>query len=205
MKKGFTLIEMLVVIGIIAVLTAAGMATYSGAIRRAQRARGNELVHDMQVALCAALQKDDCWPASVLAEGRGGNGKMTSEVGAALVRRKLIPGTYREREVNGDTKYEMTGLDKFGILTPWAADVVKTRIASSSLGEGTAIPGGGTLADHRLRFAIDDDYDGLVDVKAEGSTPVRVRASACVWCCGYDGKFGTRDDIKSWAAAQEVK
>ena len=45
MRRGFTLIEMLVVIGIIAVLTAAGMATYSGAIRRAQRARA---VHSSQ-------------------------------------------------------------------------------------------------------------------------------------------------------------
>ena len=204
-QKAFTLIEMLVVIGIIAVLVVAGMAAYSGAIRNAQRARGNELVHSMQVALVAALQKDDCWPASILKEGRGGNGKMTSEVGAALVRRNLISGSFRSREVDGDTVYEMTGFDKFGILSPWAADVVRQRISSSSLGEGTSIPSGGKLADHRLRFSVDGDYDGITDVNAEGVPAVRVRASACVWCCGYDGKFGTKDDIYSWTKEQEVQ
>ena len=205
MRRGFTLIEMLVVIAIIAILVAAGMTGYSGAVRSAQRARANELVHDMVVAFGAVLQKDDCWPRAILAEGKSGDGRMTARVGAALARRGLISGTYRQYTVDGDTVYEMTGIDKFGILSPWAADVVRARINSTSLGDGTKIPSGGTLADHRLRFAVDDDYDGVTVAQVEGSEGVRVRASACVWCCGYDGKFGTKDDVMSWAKDQEVK
>lgn len=206
MKRGFTLIEMLVVIGIVAVLSAAGMAAYSGAIRSAQRTRATELVHDMQIALVRVLQKEDVWPPAILAEGAKGDGQMTTQVGAALVKRGILSGSYREDEVDGEKVLRMTGVDQFGILSPWAADVVKSRIKGGSLGEGTRVPSGGTLLDHRLRFAVDADYDGITEVKMNASDggSVKVRASACVWCCGYDGRWNTKDDVRSWAKDQEV-
>lgn len=205
MKRGFTLIEMLVVMGIIAVLVAAGMASYTGAVRTAQRARGNELVHDVQVALVAALQNEDCWPQAILAEGSGGNGLMTARVGGALVKRNLLTGAYKSRVEKKKKVYDLSGIDKYGILSPWAMDVVRKLFATGSLGDGTKVPSGGTIADHRLRFAIDADYDGITEVAREKGKKLRVRANACVWCCGYDGKFGTKDDIQSWAKGQEVK
>ena len=42
MKKGFTLVEMLVVIGIISVLAAAAIGGFAGATKKAQIARGRE-------------------------------------------------------------------------------------------------------------------------------------------------------------------
>jgi len=204
MRKGFTLIEMLVVIGIIAILAGVGMAGYNGAIRTAQRTKGNELVHAMQIALEQALQKEDSWPMVLLANGSKGGGKMTARVGASLAKRKLISGTYRSHEVDGETVYEMTGLDQYGIVTPWAAELIKRRFGSGSLGSDTRIPSGGTLDDHILRFAVDDDYDGITEVSKDGIS-AKVRASACVWCCGYDGKWNTKDDIRSWSKDQEVK
>ena len=208
LKRGFTIIEMLVVIGIIVVLSGAGLVGYSSAIRVAQRTKGNELVHDAQVALVQALQNENSWPMAILKEGASGDGKMTSEVGASLVKRGLFSGEYEEREdENGAKIYRMTGLDKFGIVSPWAMAVIKQRINATSLGDNSRIPSGGTLGDHRLRFAVDDDYDGLtkVNVSHTGKGSATVRASACVWCCGYDGKFGTKDDIFSWTKSQEVK
>lgn len=207
MRRGFTLVEMLVVISIVIVLSGAGLVGYSSAVRTAQRAKGNELVHDAQVALVQLLQNEDAWPPAILKEGAGGDGKMTSEVGASLVKRGLFTGTYEEYEDSDGVKhYRMTGLDKFGVVSPWATAVIKKRINAASLGDNTPIPSGGTLADHRLRFAVDDDYDGLtrVSVSRSGKGSATVRANACVWCCGYDGKFGTKDDIFSWAPAQEV-
>ena len=204
--RGFTLIEMLLVIGIIAVLIGAGIGGYTGAIRAAQRAQGNELVHDVQVALVQLLQKKGAWTPSILAEGASGNGQMKEGVMAELVKNNVLSGTIEEKVNEDGTKtVRMTGLDKFGILSPWAAAVVKQRINSSSLGEQTKIPSGGQLSDHRLRFSVDDDYDGIckVSVSQRGGESAEVRASACVWCCGYDGKFGTKDDIYSWAKAQE--
>ena len=51
MKKGFTLIEMLVVIGIIAALIAAAIGSYSGVTRAAEKAKCRELVAQVATAL----------------------------------------------------------------------------------------------------------------------------------------------------------
>ena len=75
--------------------------------------------------------------------------------------------------------------------------------AIGNVARSEPVPGGGTIRDHVLRFSVDDDEDGLVKVSYEGGKSVTVRASAAVWCGGRDGKFGTRDDIKSWAKGQE--
>ena len=203
--KGFTLIEMLVVIGILAILIAASLGSYNAFIRKASRARCTELVSNVQTALEAVMQKEKAWPRAILAAGGSGNGEMTKETGAALAKRNALSLSYRKVEQeDGSTRYELTGNDRCGIVSPWALDVLKRN---PSAGDGTAVPSGGTIADHRLRFAVDADYDGLTDVQlsASGKGSARVRASACVWCCGYDGKFGTKDDVYSWSKDQEER
>ena len=67
----------------------------------------------------------------------------------------------------------------------------------------TPVPAGGTIEDHILRFAVDDDLDGIVQISGADGLSASVRASAAVWCCGRDGKFGTKDDLKSWSKGQE--
>ena len=52
MKKGFTLIEMLVVIGIIAVLVGASIGGFSAMTRTAERAKCQELVSNVATVLC---------------------------------------------------------------------------------------------------------------------------------------------------------
>lgn len=206
LKQGFTLVEMLVVIGIIAVLTGALMASYSTVVARAQTARAQELVSNVKTALTQILQSDESWPQALLAEGASGNGQLTPKAGAVLAQRRVMSFSYRERsdDATGETWYELSGPDKFGVLDPWAADVVKRRMKSGSLSLSTEVPTGGTVQDHRLRFAVDDDYDGLVKVSGDGVSAT-IRASAVVWGAGRDGKFGTKDDIRSWAKGQEVR
>lgn len=205
MRKAFTLVEMLVVIGIIAVLIVASLASYNGIIARAQKARAEELVQQVATALEQVMQKEDAWPRPVLAEGAGGNGRMTAAVGGALAKRGALSLTYQKYEENGTTRYELSGVDKFGVVDPWAADVIKRRFKTGGLSVATKVPSGGTIDDHILRFAVDDDYDGRVKVSGEGLKGVTVRKSVVVWCCGRDGKFGTKDDIQSWSKAQEER
>ena len=50
------------------------------------------------------------------------------------------------------------------------------------------------------------DYDGITETAfGYGGKVAKVRALACVWSYGRDGKPGTKDDIRSWAKGQEVE
>ena len=196
MKRGFTLVEMLIVIGIIAILTGAAMTGFRGAVEKAQAAKCQELVK--------VFQDNGSWPSRIISAGQG-SGEMTAEIGGELARRKALSLNYRlvENEETGEKVYKLVGLDQCGVVSPWAAEVVKRKAANGNVSLNEPVPGGGTIRDHVLRFSVDDDEDGLVKVSYEGGKSVTVRASAAVWCCGRDGKFGTRDDIKSWAKGQE--
>ena len=204
MKRGFTLVEMLIVIGIIAILTGAAMTGFRGAVEKAQAAKCQELVHNVSTALVKVFQDNGSWPSRIISAGQG-SGEMTAEIGGELARRKALSLNYRlvENEETGEKDYKLVGLDQCGVVSPWAAEVVKRKAANGNVSLNEPVPGGGTIRDHVLRFSIDDDEDGLVKVSYEGGKSVTVRASAAVWCCGRDGKFGTRDDIKSWAKGQE--
>ena len=70
---GFTLIEMLVVMGILAILIGAGMITFSAATKKAQQARAREVVSNVATALEAIYQREGAFrgvcsaPAAVTA------------------------------------------------------------------------------------------------------------------------------------------
>ena len=205
MKRAFTLIEMLVVIGIIAILAGATLAAFSRVTKRAQIARGRELVANTATALNVFFEKQRAWPKRMLTEASGA-GILTAEVAAPLAIKGLMSLSYDK------SAKRLTGLDRFGIVTPWATDVLK-RLPNGS-GDSTKVPSGGTIQDHRLHFALDDDGDGITEVKL-GSRSVRVRANAVVWCWGMNGREddhdasqsgrGKADDIYSWSAEQEEK
>lgn len=117
------------------------------------------------------------------------------------------------QEVDGETVYVLSGLDRCGIVTPWATAAIK-RLSPSDSAMNAKVPGGGTVQDHQLHFAIDEDGDGIVEVRLGAST-IRVRSNAVAWCWGHNGKEddyaasmsgrGKADDIYSWTRAQEER
>ena len=202
MKKGFTLIEMLVVLGIIAVLIAALVTSYGSFVERANRVKCNESVQQVKTALEQIAQSEQGWPPIMQEEASDGDGEFTAEVGAAFARRGTFSLSYQKIEnKDGTIKYVLNGHDRFGIVSPWAYEFVKHNGKAGGLNETAKLPGGGTIKDHRFHFAIDDDYDGMTEVNFMGGK-IKVRASACVWCCGKDGVMGTKDDIYSWTDGQ---
>ena len=211
LRSAFTLIEMLVVMGIIAVLIGASIGGYSAMAKSAERARCQELVSNAATALTALFQNEGVWPKRLAREGAT-DGKLDENTAYALVAKGR---SYFSLTKNGD---KLGGHDRFGILTPWAQAVVKRLGTSASKGSKV---GSMTVEDHILHYALDLDGDGKILGASVGGRSVDVRATAIVWCCGKDGVIdpypyasggsggkgkgsssGKTDDVYSWTPAQ---
>ena len=202
-RRGFTLVEMLVVIGILAVLIGIGISSFSSSTKKAQRTRGQELVSNVTTALEAIYQREGSWPRRILANGAS-DGRLDESVAYELAKRKTLTLTYDK-----DTK-KTTGLDRCGVVTPWALDTIKS--VGQSANNGTYVRTGGTVKDHVLHYAVDTDGDGYVDASVGGAS-VHIRGSAAVWSCGmtggeikpYKASGGKMEDIYSWTYDQVKK
>ena len=187
MKKGFTLVEMLVVIGIIVVLMAAAMAAYSKMTATADRTNGQETVSNAATALNVYFQEHGSWPKALTgAKIAPDGGRLLDEkAGLVFAKNKLVSVSYK---VDKDTKKPsaLTGLDRFGIVSPWATRTLKRLGATGGSAGSIKVTTGGTVEDHILRFALDEDGDGVTEAKVGGVT-VRIRTNAAVWCAGRDG------------------
>lgn len=51
---------------------------------------------------------------------------------------------------------------------------------------------------HKYRVALDDDYDGDVDILDDDIPSGTLRMSVAAWSAGKDGVDGTYDDVKTW-------
>ena len=202
MKKGFTLVEMLVVLGIIAVLVGATIGGYSKFAKTAEKTRCQELVNNTATALALVFQQNGSWPRVIRTAAQGDN-RLTAAVAYPLASNLSLT------TANG----ALSGYDQMGVVSPWATAVIKRLAngqAKNAVAESTPVPSGGTIGDHTLRFAIDFDGDGIIDGADVGGDPVDIRATAAVWCCGKDGKIeaysrGLRgDDVYSWSKGQTV-
>lgn len=203
-QKGFSLVELLVVIAIIAIITGVSMAGYWKFVGHAQNVRGVELVHQTRTAIQTIYQKDNAWPRLLLASASGGDGRLDSRTAGALAKSGVMSlSSKKTKRSDGGYDYVLIGHDRFGVVTPWAMDYITRHSNATS---GSRIPTGGTLQDHIIRFAVDLDYDGITETAfGYGGKVAKVRALACVWSYGRDGKPGTKDDIRSWAKGQEVE
>ena len=123
-RKGFTLIEMLVVIGIIATLMGVMVASVSKFMKSAERARCQELVANTATALTALYQKEGAWPKALI---NNHNSEQGLDQKAAL---PLAKGGYMTLTVN-NAGTQLSGYDRFGVVSPWALAVIKRRGTSA--------------------------------------------------------------------------
>ncbi len=194
-EKGFTLVEMLVVIGIILIIVGASAAGLTKMVRSAERARCRELVANTAVALVQLYQNEGAWPRALI--------KNNNKDGGLDERAALPLAGIMTLTSNGS---KLVGYNRFGIVSPWAMAVIRRKGESASL--STKVPSGGTIKDHVLRYALDLDGDGIIEDVDVGGETVNVRANAVVWCCGKDGKIEAyrtglkKDDCHSWTVGQ---
>ena len=209
MKKGFTLVEMLVVMGIIAVLIAASLGGYSAMTKSAEKQKCQELVLNTATALTTLFNDKGYWPEALL-KGNAGQDAQLDEKAAY----PLAVGNYMSLAYDKEKKATI-GLDACGVVDPWALVVV--RRVGSGASASTPVPGGRTVGDHVLHYALDLDGNGIIEGASVGGTPIDVRATAIVWSCGKDGivssypyagggkgggSKGKADDVYSWTPGQ---
>ena len=214
-QSGFTLMEMMVVIGIIMMLSGALFFGMDKVRKSAQRTKAQETVSNTATALGLIFQKEMAWPKLLLDYNTR---QLEAEPSHVFVRHNLLGLTFDSNSYDPSTRkgsIKLVGSDRCGIVDPWAAAVLKGQRASNSEKDGLSLKvgTGGTVKDHILWYAIDDDGDGITKVSHPKDGEIRVRATACVWCAGADGVLGSykrsekasADDVYSWTVAQEVK
>ena len=196
MKRGFSLVEMLVVIGIIAVLVGASIGGYSAMTKTSEKAKAQELVSNVATALTALFQQEGVWPKR-LAQNGATDGKLDAKTAYALVAGKTAYFSLTKKGT------QLGGHDRFGIVSPWAMQAIKRLGDKASLGSAV---GSATIDDHVLHYALDLDGDGRILGASVGGKSVDIRATAAVWCCGKDGVIAPypsrSDDVYSWTPGQ---
>ena len=163
-------------------------------LTRVEKVKCLELVKCTQTALVLLYDEMGLWPQGLLANSGAERGL---DATAAYPLRTMMNLKHDAEEKR------LIGSDRFGIVTPWAAKVIHGRRGSCT--ERDAVPGGGTVADHRLRYALSVEGTGTIrDIpireKVDGrwrERRVTVRAMAAVWCLAPDGSL-----IKSWSDGQ---
>ncbi|MBO4288030.1 MAG: type II secretion system protein [Kiritimatiellae bacterium] len=213
-KNGFTLVEMLLVIGIIGVLSSVMVVSFGKMAKHARRSDAQRTVSEVATAFNQLLIKQREWPKTLLDNEDQG---MVPQVCYIFQKHKLLDiTTYTRDKASGalnsmsDTYLSKTSVDRFGMLDPWGRDSLKKNPSCTS-DQTTIIGGKGSYKDHLIQYRLDRNYDGFVDSE-DGEMPVsglRIRGSVIVWSRGEDGKDDGKahnrypvDDNISWTLAE---
>ena len=190
-KAGFTMLELLVVITILAIIVGAMVSGYGRAQKAAWASRSQSLALQTATAWNSYLMDNQVWPKN-LDESMTVN--MCKIIGGAEGRRRYMDLAYEGSRAAENSKGRGEAL--YGLLDAWGQIRIKQ-------GRTTG------LDDFRIQVRFDENYDGVIDSSEGSPTGESIRATVIAWSWGNpDGKTGfvkagsdyTKLKTKSWVS-----
>ncbi len=169
-RSGFTITELLVVIGIIGILTASLLGAFGYIKTTAWQTRALSQVHHVATALTIHLQNERSWPEELL-----NRTEFDPEASWVLQKYRLVDLTTWKDHSTGTINKESP--DRYGLLDPWGKAYMRSHPKAVEA----------DVAKHRLQYRLDKNFDGIVDASEGAPEGASVRASILVWSRGPDG------------------
>jgi type II secretory pathway pseudopilin PulG len=173
-KGGFTLLELLVVVGIIMLLAGLMLAGFGGIRDRARNLRAKRDVAQLKTAWDTYYADYSGFPENAIGEAVS----ITESDIACIQILRGIPHA-------DDTE----AVQLFRAMNPKRISYMDFHHKTTEFND----PWG-----NKYRVSLDDNYDGEVSVPDEDILGGTLHMSVAVWSAGKDGDDDTDDDVKTW-------